>query len=159
MKRLDAWYMGHLRRVLRIKHSYWSRIPHHTALTRAHNPTLPLQQTLQLPTTHPAFHVSLTSAYVDKVAAGKRRRGHPRQYWLRDSIRLAEKWIEKTGFPLDRIPGRPLQHTARNRPFDPLWLKRFFTKFDDWWRHINKAPTLNSQHILFPHRSTHLRRL
>ena len=139
IKCLDAWYMRHLRRVLRIKASYWSRIPHHTALHRAGNPVLPsrqlqslhlehITQLFQLPPTHPAFHDSLTSAFTDKVATGKRRRGHPRQYWLRETISIAKKWLEKTSFPSEKIEGKPRYHTAKTRPFEPLWLRRFITK-------------------------------
>ena len=170
VRRLDAWYMRHLRRVLRIKASYWSRISHHTALQRAGHPVLPsrklqslqlehITQLFQLPTTHPAFHVCLTSAYTDKVATGKRRRGHPRQYWLRETIALARKWLEKTGFPSDKIEGKPSRHTAKTRPFEPLWLRKFIQKHPLWWKHIIRAPTLNSAKALFPHRNTYLRQL
>ena len=170
IKRMDAWFMAHLRRVLRIKHSYWSRIPHHTALIKAGQPVLPsftlvsrqlkhLDNILQLPTTHPAFHVSLTSAFSDKVALGKRRRGHPRQYWLRDSIRQARMWIEKTGFPSSKVRGMPVRHTAKTRPFDPLWLRRFTQDHPLWWKHVIKAPTLKAHKRIFPHRNSYLRQL
>lgn len=170
IKRLDAWYMRHLRRVLRIKHSYWSRVTHHTALERAGNPSLPsstllslelkhLDHILQLPTNHPAFHVSLTSAYTDKIATKKRRKGHPRQYWLRNNIKTASVWLEKTGFPSDKIAGKPTYHTAKNRPFDPLWLTGFTRQHDRWWKHVIKAPTLKGHSRIFPHRTSYIRRL
>ena len=124
IKRLDAWYMRHLRRVLKIKASYWSRISHHTALQRAGNPVLPsrklqslqlahITQLFQLPTTHPAFHVCLTSAYTDKVTVGKRQRGHPRQYQLRKNIKTASAWLEESGFPSSEISGKPTHNTAK----------------------------------------------
>ena len=92
-KKLDAWYMRQLRRVLRVKDSFYSHVPHSNVLLRPGSPPLlshrlhsqQLQfygKVLNASVDSPISHCCLTNAWFDKLATGNRRVGRPRQIWL-----------------------------------------------------------------------------
>ena len=91
--RVDSQYMRFLRRVMGIKASYYSRIPHSEVYKQANYPTLPsttLQYTqyktlvniFALPRTNPVHGVIFGPAYKDRILLQGRRRGKPHPYWL-----------------------------------------------------------------------------
>ena len=103
--KIDSWFYRHIRKVLRIKASYISRISNELVAQRAgiEHPlshfvdkfTLKLLSSLLFsPTDDPLYHVSLTAACQDKVAiAHKPSRGRPRDHWLKRAIKLASQHL------------------------------------------------------------------
>ena len=109
-KQIDALFYRHLRKVLRIKASYYSRISNaivfrqsglqYTITQQPDKFTLKLlHQQLFSPTDDPLFHVSLTANMQDKVALAKQpNRGRPRDHWLKKATQLASYYLAKTTY-------------------------------------------------------------
>ena len=106
--KLDSWYYRHIRKVLRIKASYISRISNNLVAQRAgieyslsHHVdkyTLKLlSKVLFSQTDDPLYHVSLTASCEDKVAIAKQpRKGRPRDHWLKRSVKTANYYLDQT---------------------------------------------------------------
>ena len=93
LKRIDAFYIRFLRRVVKIKASYYSRITNDEVYRRAGGPKLPsdtmsqqqlkiLQQVFNSQPENPLHHVVLSPAYKDRIQATGRRRGGKIPYWI-----------------------------------------------------------------------------
>ena len=93
LDRVDAFFIRFLRRVVRIKASYYSHIPNTEVMRKARYPTLPsahilnaqhksLKQVFMAPRTEPTHSVVFTAAFKDRILAQGRRRGMQIPYWL-----------------------------------------------------------------------------
>ena len=93
LKRIDAYYIRFLRRIVGVKASYYSRITNLEVYRRAGEPRKPsdtlhklqikmLDQVYSSPIEDPLHNVVFCSAYKDRIQVTGRRRGGKIPYWL-----------------------------------------------------------------------------
>ena len=93
LKRMDAYYIRFLRRIVGVKASYYSRITNLEVYRRAGEPRKPsdtlhklqimmLDQVYSSPIEDPLHNVVFCSAYKDRIQVTGRRRGGKIPYWL-----------------------------------------------------------------------------
>ena len=93
LKRIDAFYIRFLRRVVRIKASYYSRIPNVEVYEQAHRPRLPshllsdmqykmMREVFLAPRKEVYHSVVFGSAHKDRILSQGRRRGMQFPYWV-----------------------------------------------------------------------------
>ena len=93
LKRIDAYYIRFLRRIVGVKASYYSRITNLEVCRRAGEPRKPsdtlhklqikmLDQVYSSPIEDPLHSVVFCSAYKDRIQVTGRRRGGKIPYWL-----------------------------------------------------------------------------
>lgn len=150
-KQIDAWFYRHLRKVLRIKASYYSRISNaivfrqsglqYTKPQQLDKLTLKLlHQQLFSDTDDPLFHVSLTASLQDKVASAKQpNRGRPRDHWLKQATQLASYYLGKTTYAFTDAYKR--WKTVKGRPIATLIELRSALKQEGYLAQLMEAPT------------------
>ena len=119
IRKIDGWYISHLRKLLKFKHSYYSRISHGTVWERAGRPPLLSHRlythqlkyyghVLRASQEDPIFHCCLTTSYFPHTMAHKsgplaRARGRPKPTWITE---LNTKLSSHTAIA-QQIPGFP----------------------------------------------------
>ena len=93
LKRIDAYYIRFLRRVIGIKASFYSRIPNTEVYNRAQRPKLPshslsdvqhkmMKEVFCAPRSEICHSVVFGSAHKDRILSQGRRRGMQFPYWV-----------------------------------------------------------------------------
>ena len=110
LKRIDAFYLRFLRRIVGIKASYYSHITNHSVWRTAGYPRKPsdqlnqsqrklLNQLFLANTEDPSHHVVFSSAFRDRIRVKGRRRGMQFPYWLETTTQrfYREHWTRNPG--------------------------------------------------------------
>ena len=119
IQKIDGWYIAHLRKLLKFKHSFYSRMSRCTVWDRAGRPPLLSHRlfshqlkyyghVLRASPEDPVFHSCLTTAYFPHTIAHKRgplarAKGRPRPTWIQE---LNEKIYKHTAL-YNQVPGFP----------------------------------------------------
>ena len=148
-KTIDGWYFRYLRRALKIKSSYYSRISNKRVWKCAGRPVLPSQtllssqfklltQSITTPPDKPQHHVVFSPGYKDRVKFTKSKsRGHPARYWFElvssEAIRYLNHHIDHSAPP--RTEG------YRRDFLGPLGLKQHLNLDPSFGDRLTTAPT------------------
>ena len=110
LKRVDAYYLRFLRRIVGIKASYYSHITNHSVWRSAGYPRKPsdqlnqsqrklLNQLFLANPEDPSHHVVFSSAFRDRIRVKGRRRGMQFPYWLETTTQrfYREHWTRNPG--------------------------------------------------------------
>ena len=120
-KTLDGWFFGYLRRVVGIKHSFYSRIsnvrvwkfmgrPQLRSQKLLHNQVQTLTEITTIPSTDPKHHVVFSPGLQDRIEFTKfSHRGHPRPCWYEI---VSKQAITVLNSYLDHSANRPESRRA-----------------------------------------------
>ena len=110
LKRIDAYYITFLRRIVGIKASYYSRVSNQSVLEQAGYPRLPshtlnklqlklLHQVFKVDNSEPVHHVVFSPALKDRIQCTGRRRGGKIPYWIETTTQrhYPETWTNHPG--------------------------------------------------------------
>ena len=141
LQRIDSIYFRFLRRVMRIKHSYYSRISNFEVWVRAGRPMQPSfilqhRQYKQLLTLlhstpdDPLHNIVFCSAFRDRLQYNPKARGRPKPYWL-----------QIVGEQAVNILQLYHKYDAWEYSLDIKGIKRIIDRHPDFQHHLLAAPT------------------
>ena len=145
LDKLDAWQARQLRRVLKIKASFYSRTPNSTVIKQADTPLLSaivlrnqiqyLGRILRAENYETIKTITLTRHCNYRTLTARRRRGHPRDHWLPTLV----EDIHDTLATLP--PSHSLPHPAITlSPFPYAALSQLAAD-STHWRRVSELPT------------------
>ena len=130
LKRIDAFYIRFLRRIVGIKASFYSRVPNTEVWETAGKPRLPSDFLLKAEVkfaaevfaadhTSPLYTVVFVEPYKDRIQVHGRRRGHQIPYWLEvfSCRHFKEIWHQKVGILGPNHRYALISHRLRKPPF------------------------------------------
>ena len=130
LKRIDAFYIRFLRRIVGIKSSFYSRVPNTEVWETAGKPRLPSDFLLKAEVkfaaevfaadhTSPLYTVVFVEPYKDRIQVHGRRRGHQIPYWLEvfSCRHFKDIWHQKIGILGPNHRYALISHRLRKPPF------------------------------------------
>ena len=148
-KTLEGHYFRLLRRSLKIKASYYSRISNYR-VWKAQKPVLPSQRitsqqfklltkTMTTPPSQPLHHVVFSPGYKDRIKFSKSKsRGHPAKYWF--------ELVTKQALVFHN---HHLDHSAAESTRDVKGIARLLQKDSAYGSSLTTAPTRQRANLLF----------
>ena len=153
LKRIDAFFIRFLRRIVGIKASFYSRVPNTEVWETAGKPRLPSDFLLKAEVkfaaevfaadhTSPLYTVVFVEPYKDRIQVHGRRRGHQIPYWLEvfSCRHFKEIWHQKIGILGPNHRYALISHRLRKPPFSETAPMRACMRARPWQKKNFAAP-------------------